>query len=307
MQIFGLKSNIETENYDLYLEYKFQDIEINIALESIDYINNQLGLEAEENAKIKKDNIFKKLWTDIKKSVNKIFSYFEKKYAPEEIKKVLKEVTEAESRYKKINFDKLPDTLKVGYSSEMGDCFEFHKEVLDCLTTTSHYKNSPNKGPFRYLIESVRLFKDLDNDEDAKKFISYIEKDMQRLINNSTYINATKNPNNLLTKLFSNIKLTYNKKAIKHNIDITLDYIKQSLNVLILLDYPKMKEEILLEIDKVINNSGNDKISDKMKNKYIKTLRYGINIVTNAERIIFDNLLTMTDFTLRTINNLEKL
>ena len=68
-----------------------------------------------------------------------------------------------------------------------------------------------------------------------------------------------------------------------------------------------MKEEILIERDKVINNSGNDKISDKMKNEYIKTLRYGINIVTNAERIIFDNLLTMTDFTLRTINNLEKL
>ena len=82
MQLFGLKSNIEIENYDLYSEYEFQDVEISSALESIDYINNQLGLEDFKDKVKKVKEFIIKIWNKImdfiKGVYNKIKNFFKK-------------------------------------------------------------------------------------------------------------------------------------------------------------------------------------------------------------------------------------
>ena len=81
MQIFGLQENT-IDKLDLYEEFSFKDTDIETALESIDYINNQLGLEAEEQkdeTKTKnKENIFKRALNKIKELYNRFIEWIKR-------------------------------------------------------------------------------------------------------------------------------------------------------------------------------------------------------------------------------------
>ncbi len=109
MQLFGVE-NIQLEDYDLYETYKLENIEIESALESIDYINNQLGLEDfKDNIKKVKEFIIK-LWNNFKNFIsniyNKIKGFFNKsekanKSTEERVNKMKEDLNDKGSNEKK--------------------------------------------------------------------------------------------------------------------------------------------------------------------------------------------------------------
>ena len=120
MQLFGIELNSNTTT-DLYMQYSFQDIEIETALESIDYINNQLGLEDfKENIKNTYNNVLvflKKIMEKIKKFIENIVHRFSVIH-PKNIQKLKLKITETlkmndEIKLKKIDIKKAKKNFNI--------------------------------------------------------------------------------------------------------------------------------------------------------------------------------------------------
>ena len=181
MQIFGIQKNT-IDKLDLYEEFSFKDIEIETALESIDYINNQLGLEAEETKTENKENIFKRALNKIKELYNRFIEWIKRmwnkmfgkkekveaelKKAEEEVKAELKKAEEEVKATVQEEVQK-KKTPTIYTFDEDGELF---KESIDLMTsakvrieTLEKPLSSKKIKSFTILVYSAYGNKKIDN------------------------------------------------------------------------------------------------------------------------------------------------
>ncbi len=306
MQLFGIELNSNTTT-DLYMQYSFQDIEIETALESIDYINNQLGLEDfKEKIKNTYNNVLvflKKIMEKIKKFIENIVHRFSVIH-PKNIQKLKLKITETLKIYDEIKLKKI-DIKKAKKN------FNIHPIFIDgetwnrlSLLKISLIDSSNIDFSFELIDNKIKINsrKNMKVDDIIyvcldilKKSIVTKDEDLAKDFNNglgTDLLNTFKTRTGEFEELFINslfrdfkINLTVNlsgeKDEVIQNIiticEKTLKIILEMLDVLEFFDIKKefdsLKnniDKIIGDMDKLMNSKEENAVEYKNKQEFIK-------------------------------------
>ena len=225
MQLFGLKSNIEIENYDLYSEYEFQDVEISSALESIDYINNQLGLEDFKDKVKKVKEFIIKIWNKImdfiKGVYNKIKNFFKKG-----------EEKNKSNEDKVSKMEKDLNNIKVSTSIEENNkevTVILYKDLIKCLKEAT-LVNLNSLHEETMTLDLQKIFENLDfsNLEDIKNTSEKLLKYNKGINEYLNYLNG-KPPKMASMIINDKESVTGSRDEVKNKIRADINTIKEML------------------------------------------------------------------------------
>ena len=225
MQLFGLNTELEIENYDLYSEYEFQDIEISSALESIDYINNQLGLEDFKDKVKKVKEFIIKIWNKImdfiKGVYNKIKNFFKKG-----------EEKNKSNEDKVSKMEKDLNNIKVSTSIEENNkevTVILYKDLIKCLKEAT-LVNLNSLHEETMTLDLQKIFENLDfsNLEDIKNTSEKLLKYNKGINEYLNYLNG-KPPKMASMIINDKESVTGSRDEVKNKIRADINTIKEML------------------------------------------------------------------------------
>ncbi len=290
MNLFGIESHMTSfEESSFYDEFSFQDVEISTALESIDFINNQLGLEAEETKTENKENIFKRIWNKIKELINKLFGFFDK-FKPKRLEKIKKQVQESLDNLLKLDIKKLDKSLNI-------DIVEINKNIvlfkeyssLNDIDSKIIGEELTNTSPY------ILFKKELEENKKNIKDMSFRE------ISNSYYERKGKRTIEEINKKLNNLYNTTvidessNNENIKKWLITENEFCIDLLNYYIKFDLTKLKLNLQNDINSLLIVA-KDKLNEttiyynKLRNRLVSR----INVIYRFERNLVSFVLTLT-------------
>ena len=289
MQLFGLNTELEIENYDLYSEYEFQDIEISSALESIDYINNQLGLEDFKDGVKKVKEFIIKIWNKImdfiKGVYNKIKNFFKKG-----------EEKNKSNEDKVSKMEKDLNNIKVSTSIEENNkevTVILYKDLIKCLKEAT-LVNLNSLHEETMTLDLQKIFENLDfsNLEDIKKTSEKLIKYNKGINEYLNYLNG-KPPKMVSMIVNDKESITGSKDEIKNKIRADINTIKEMLEeykndfsnsrkkAKEVLDIQTFKNDIEEKISMLNNDTSNEVVLE------LQTLLKELRVLTSQLAMYF--------------------